>query len=64
VLGVIGRTLPQLNVLSLGFSLNVIVALAATAVALGGAAWLFQERIESMLGEIVRGLSSSSSVSP
>jgi flagellar biosynthesis protein FliR len=45
-LGVIGRTLPQLNVFALGFGLNSLLALAALALALGAALWAFQNEIE------------------
>lgn len=52
ILGLISRTLPQLNVLVLGFGLNVMIALATTAVSLGVVAYLFQEQIHSTI-EIV-----------
>jgi len=45
VVGFIGRTLPQLNVMSLGFGINVMTALLAFSVSLGGACWLFQDAI-------------------
>lgn len=37
ILGLISRTLPQLNVLVLGFSINVLVLLAVLSASLGGA---------------------------
>jgi flagellar biosynthetic protein FliR len=45
IVGFIGRTLPQLNVLSLGFGINVMTALVAFCVSLGGACWLFQDSL-------------------
>ncbi len=45
VVGFIGRTLPQLNVMSLGFGINVLTALVAFGVSLGGACWLFQDAL-------------------
>jgi len=45
VVGFIGRTLPQLNVMSLGFGINVMTALMAFGVSLGGACWLFQDAL-------------------
>ncbi len=49
VLGVIGRTLPQLNVLSLGFGLNSLLAFAAVALTIGIAVWAFADRIAPAL---------------
>lgn len=49
ILGLAGRTLPQLNVMSLGFSLNTLVTLGAICLALGTAAWTFQEPLEPVL---------------
>lgn len=45
IVGFIGRTLPQLNVMSLGFGINVMTALMAFGVSLGGACWLFQDAL-------------------
>jgi flagellar biosynthetic protein FliR len=45
IVGFIGRTLPQLNVMSLGFGINVMTALVAFGVSLGGACWLFQDAL-------------------
>ncbi len=46
ILGLIGRTLPQLNVLALGFGLNALLAFAALGLSLGVAAWAFQDQIQ------------------
>ena len=48
-LGLVGRTLPQLNILSLGFGLNAMVAFAALGLTLGAAAWAFQDQIQPAL---------------
>ncbi len=45
VLGLISRTLPQLNILAVGFSLNAMVMLAVVAMSLGGIAWVFQDQV-------------------
>ncbi len=58
VLGLISRTLPQLNVMSLGFGLNVVITLGAVAVSMGTMAWVFQQHVDPMLTllvEIFRG---------
>jgi flagellar biosynthetic protein FliR len=49
VLGMISRTLPQLNLMALGFGVNVFVTLGMLSLALGGAAWLFQDELEAAL---------------
>jgi flagellar biosynthetic protein FliR len=46
VLGLISRSLPQLNVLALGFGLNAMVTFSVLSVSLAGAAWLVQDRLE------------------
>jgi flagellar biosynthesis protein FliR len=45
VLAIIGRTVPQLNVLVLGFSLNALVAMSILALTLGGGVWAFQDEL-------------------
>lgn len=55
-LGLIGRTLPQLNVLALGFGVNALLAFAALALSLGAAVWAFQGQIEPALETILEAL--------
>jgi flagellar biosynthesis protein FliR len=43
VLGLIGRTLPQINIIAVGFGINSMLTLAMTLLALGAVAWTFQE---------------------
>ena len=45
VLGLIGRTLPQLNILALGFGFNSLVTYGVLAMSLGGAVWIFQDQL-------------------
>ncbi len=56
VLGLISRTLPQLNILAVGFSLNSMVMVLTLALSLGGIAWLVQEQayevIDTMRGAL------------
>jgi flagellar biosynthesis protein FliR len=59
VLGLISRTLPQLNVLAIGFGLNVLVSLVVLAVSVGAIAWLFQEQLEPAVQIIVDALRQS-----
>jgi len=49
LLGLVSRTLPQLNLMSLGFGLNTLVAVAALGMSLGGACWIFQEQLDGVL---------------
>lgn len=44
VLGLLGRTLPQLNVLAVGFSLNALLTLAITFFSIGAIAWAFPQQ--------------------
>ncbi len=49
ILGLISRTLPQLNVMAVGFSLNAMVMLAVLSVSLGGIVWAFQNEVGATL---------------
>jgi flagellar biosynthesis protein FliR len=63
VMGLISRTLPQLNVMALGFGLNALVTLAAVSVSLVGAAWVFQDQLEPVLQTVLGALKPGASVS-
>jgi flagellar biosynthetic protein FliR len=49
VLGFIARTVPQLNVLMLGFGLNSLVAMGVLSLTIGAAAWALQDYVEPAL---------------
>jgi flagellar biosynthetic protein FliR len=55
-LGLISRTLPQLNVLSLGFGLNAMLTFAVLGLTLGAAIWAFQDEIGPALQTILDAL--------
>ena len=59
VLGLVGRTLPQLNILSVGFGPNAIIAFSMLALLLGTIAWLFEDRMESAIVLMLDALASS-----
>ena len=59
VLGLVGRTLPQLNVLVLGFGINTIVTMAALLISVGAVAILFQEYFDPALKVLLSGLTGS-----
>jgi flagellar biosynthetic protein FliR len=54
LLGLVGRTLPQLNVLSLGFGINSMITLGALAIGLSTVAWLFEDRLPDTLERTVQ----------
>ncbi len=54
VLGLIGRTLPQLNILVVGFGLNTMLTFAALMLSLGAALWAFEDQIEGTLGAVLQ----------
>lgn len=56
VIGLIGRTLPQLNVMSWGFGLNSVVLYLSLMLSLGGAVWVFQDQVEPALESLVQAL--------
>jgi flagellar biosynthesis protein FliR len=43
MLGLISRTLPQINVIAVGFGLNALLAMGLLFLSIGAAAWTFQE---------------------
>lgn len=62
LLGLISRTMPQLNILAVGFGLNSMVTLGTLSITLGSIAWAFQDQIEPMLAVIVDALGSAADV--
>jgi flagellar biosynthetic protein FliR len=54
IVGLISRTLPQLNTINLGFSLNTLVLLGVLAFSLGSAVWIFQDETQGAI-EAVQG---------
>lgn len=56
VLGLVGRTLPQLNAMILGFGLNALITFAGLAVTMGAAVWAFQDRVAPVLAAILDAL--------
>jgi flagellar biosynthetic protein FliR len=58
VLGLISRTMPQLNILAVGFGLNSLVTMGTTAVTLGVVGWLFQNDLEPALESLLNAVNS------
>jgi flagellar biosynthesis protein FliR len=53
VMGIISRTLPQLNVMALGFGLNALTTFGMMSASLAGMAWLVQDEIEPMFEAVM-----------
>jgi flagellar biosynthetic protein FliR len=53
VLGLISRTLPQINVIAVGFGLNSLLTLAMLFLTIGAVAWTFQEPTVDVMRQIV-----------
>jgi flagellar biosynthetic protein FliR len=64
VLGLIGRTLPQLNVLVLGFGVNSLLTLAMLSFTLGASIWVFQEQLDPALQTLSEALGASHGPAP
>jgi flagellar biosynthesis protein FliR len=52
ILGLVGRTLPQVNILSVGVGLNAMLAFAALGLTMGAVVWAFQDQIQPALETI------------
>lgn len=53
LLGLIGRTLPQLNVLQVGFNVNAAVMLVALALTLNAGVWMVSDQFEIKLDQLM-----------
>jgi flagellar biosynthetic protein FliR len=56
VIGLISRTYPQMNLLGLGLSSNLIVMLLAIFFTLGGSVWLFVDDLDHFIAMIGNGM--------
>jgi flagellar biosynthetic protein FliR len=52
IVALISRTLPQLNSINLGFSLNTLVLLGTLAFSIGSAVWIFQDETDHAIETI------------
>ena len=60
VMGLISRTLPQLNIFAIGFSINSTVLLVMLGMSLSASTWLFQEQITPLLETVTETLRAGS----
>lgn len=56
ILSIVGRTLPQLNIMAVGFSLNAVLTFAMIFVGLGTITWVFQEQFAPSLDILLQSL--------
>ncbi len=59
VMGLLARTIPQLNSIGLGLSLNLTVLLAMSCLTLGGMAWIFEQHLADGLQLLTQALTGS-----
>ncbi|RCS41364.1 type III secretion protein [Bremerella cremea] len=52
VMGVISRTLPQLNLMAIGFSMNTMLLMAFIMLTIGSVVWIFQDSVEPTVDKI------------
>ena len=56
ILGLISRTVPQLNVMSLGFGVSAITTFVVLSLSLGGIAWAMQDAVGPFVESLVEGV--------
>jgi flagellar biosynthesis protein FliR len=56
IMGLISRTVPQLNVMSLGFGISAITTLVVLSLSLAGIAWALEGAIEPFVETLVEGV--------
>ncbi|MCG8652411.1 MAG: flagellar biosynthetic protein FliR [Pirellulales bacterium] len=54
VTGLVSRTLPQINVLAIGLSINALAMLVVTALTIGSAGWIFQDELAAAVERLSR----------
>jgi len=52
ILGLISRTLPQLNVIAVGFSLNSMIMLITLSLSVGAITWVMQDQAEIVMDRV------------
>ncbi|MBN2022550.1 MAG: flagellar biosynthetic protein FliR [Pirellulales bacterium] len=64
VMGLIGRTLPQLNILAVGFGLNAMLSFGVMALTIGAGIMIFQDQVEPALDALLDALHPSPGPGP
>jgi flagellar biosynthetic protein FliR len=52
VLGLISRTLPQINIIAIGFGLSSVILMGVLFLSIGAVAWAFQDPIASVIQQL------------
>lgn len=56
VMGLISRTLPQLNILAVGFGANALITFGTLFFVIGAAVWVFQQQVDPTLQRLFESL--------
>jgi len=64
VLGLIGRTLPQINILAVGFGINSLLTLGCLFTTIGAIAWAFPQQASNAIEVITEALHQAVSLAP
>lgn len=56
VMGLISRTLPQLNILMVGFGMNSMLTFGTLALSLGAIVWVFQQQLDPAIETLMEAL--------
>jgi flagellar biosynthetic protein FliR len=64
VLGLVSRTLPQLNIMSFGFGANALVTLAMLSLSLSALLWILQDEVEPLVQALVEGIQAAIGAAP
>jgi flagellar biosynthetic protein FliR len=62
VLGLIGRTIPQINILVVGFSVNALITAAILVVSLSAIAWAFPQQAAASIDTLVNAIKKAAGV--
>jgi flagellar biosynthesis protein FliR len=52
ITALLGRTLPQLNIMAIGFNINILVLLSMLVLAIGGFGWIFQSELANWIQQL------------
>jgi flagellar biosynthetic protein FliR len=63
LLGLISRTIPQINVMVVGFGVNSLITLGMIAISLGSMVYVFQEAFEPAIGAVIETLNHAAATS-
>jgi flagellar biosynthetic protein FliR len=56
VMGLLSKTLPQLNLMSIGFGINSMIMMLVFSLSIGAGIWCFQERVSDVMELLFHGL--------